>query len=64
MRFISLPLETAMPDRDDEPFLEVAVAANAESPDDDVPLVTANSKHFREESRQGVPGLWQYSRSL
>ena len=48
------PLGTALPDRDDEPFLEVAVAANAETPDDAVRLVTGNSKHFPEESRQGV----------
>ena len=48
------PLATALPDRDDEPFLEVAVAANAETPDDSVPLVTGNTKHFPEESRQGV----------
>lgn len=51
----TVPLETALPDREDEPFLEVAVAANAESPDDEVPLVTGNSKHYPEESRQGVP---------
>ena len=48
------PLATALSDRDDEPFLEVAVAANAETPGDSVPLVTGNTKHFPEESRQGV----------
>ena len=48
------PLRTTLPDRDDEPFLEVAVAANLETPDDPVALVTGNSKHFPEESRQGV----------
>ena len=48
------PLGTALPDRDEEPFLEVAVAANAETPHDAVRLVTGNSKHFPEESRQGV----------
>ncbi len=48
------PLGTALPDRDDEPFLEVAVAANVETPDDPVPLVTGNSKHYPEESRHGV----------
>lgn len=53
--FGTVPLDTALPDRDEEPFLEVAVAANAESPDDDVPLVTGNTKHYPEENRQGVP---------
>ena len=48
------PLREALPDRDDEPFLEVAVAANVETPEDPVYLVTGNSKHFPEESRQGV----------
>ena len=32
----------------------VAVAANAETPGDSVPLVTGNTKHFPEESRQGM----------
>ena len=52
--FATAPLETSLPDRDDEPFLEVAVAANGETPDDPVPLVTGNSKHFPEKCRQGV----------
>jgi len=52
--FATAPLATALPDRDDEPFLEVALAANAETPGDSVPLVTGNTKHFPEESRQGV----------
>ena len=48
------PLGKSLPDRDDEPFLEVAVAANVETPDDPVLLVTGNAKHFPEESRHGV----------
>jgi len=36
-----------VPDRDDQPFLEVAVAANIETPDEPVPLVTGNSDHYR-----------------
>ncbi len=48
------PLPEALPDRDDEPFLEVARAANAEGSDDPVPLITGNSKHYPEGSRQGV----------
>lgn len=48
------PLGNSLPDRDDEPFLEVAVAANVETPDDPVPLVTDNSKHYPEESMHGV----------
>ncbi len=52
--FATTPLGTSLPDRDDEPFLEVAVAANVETPDDPVPLVTGNSKHYPEESRHGV----------
>ena len=48
------PLGTSLPDRDDEPFLEVAVAANVETPDDPVPLVTGNSKHYPEESTNAV----------
>lgn len=47
-------LGTSLPDRDDEPFLEVAVAANVETPDDPVPLVTGNSKHYPEESAHVV----------
>ena len=50
----TVPLETALPDRDDEPFLEVAIAGNAETPDDAVLLVTGNSKHYPEGNRQGV----------
>ena len=49
------PLRASLLDRDDEPFLEVAVAANGETPDELVHVVTGNSKHFPKEIRQGVP---------
>jgi putative PIN family toxin of toxin-antitoxin system len=52
--FGTVPLKSALPDRDDEPFLEVAVAANVETPDVPVPLVTGNAKHYPEGRRQGV----------
>lgn len=44
----SEPLAKALPDPDDEPFLEVAVAASAEA------LVTGNIKHYPPESRAGI----------
>ncbi len=43
------PLPDTLPDRDDEPFLEVAVAGQAAC------LVTGNLRHFPENSRQGIP---------
>ena len=43
-----VPLRTALPDRDDEPFLEAAVAGEAKC------LVTGNAKHFPAKCRQGV----------
>jgi len=42
------PLKHHLPDRDDEPFLAVALAAQAEY------LVTGNLKHFPPSHRQGV----------
>jgi len=45
------PLLLPLPDIDDEPFLEVAVAARVEC------LVTGNLVHFPVESRQGVTVL-------
>ncbi len=42
------PLLRALPDRDDEPFLEVAVAGDVAS------LVTGNRAHFPAQSRQGI----------
>ena len=42
------PLAARLPDPDDEPFLEVAVAARAEF------LVTGNGDHFPPDRRAGV----------
>ena len=44
----SLPLKNRLPDPDDEPFLEVAVAGQA------VSLVTGNAVHFPSPLREGV----------
>jgi putative PIN family toxin of toxin-antitoxin system len=41
------PLPHSLPDPDDEPFLEVAVAARA-------PLVTGNTRHFPSGARAGA----------
>ncbi|MDE0448823.1 MAG: PIN domain-containing protein [Spirochaetaceae bacterium] len=43
-----VPLAVRLPDPDDEPFLEVAVAARAEY------LVTGNGDHFTPDRRAGV----------
>ncbi len=45
---VGRPLPVRLPDPDDEPFLEVAVAAEAEY------LVTGNLRHFPARLRQGV----------
>jgi len=42
------PLSRGLPDRDDEPFLEVAVASAAQC------LVTGNPRHFPRNRRQGM----------
>jgi putative PIN family toxin of toxin-antitoxin system len=42
------PLADALPDRDDEKFLEAAIAAPAEF------LITGNLRHFPEDLRYGV----------
>jgi putative PIN family toxin of toxin-antitoxin system len=42
------PLDHALPDRDDEKFLEAAIASSAEF------LVTGNLRHFPENRRCGV----------
>jgi putative PIN family toxin of toxin-antitoxin system len=48
-RFVSgSPIENRLPDPDDEPFLEVAIAGNAEA------LVTGNSAHYPIASREGI----------
>lgn len=44
----AVPLPTPLPDRDDEPFLEVAVSGGAAY------LVTGNTRHFPPNLRQGV----------
>jgi putative PIN family toxin of toxin-antitoxin system len=44
----SEPLRNALPDRDDEPFLEVAVSGRAEA------LITGNLKHYPRVARAGV----------
>ncbi len=50
----SLPLKNRLPDPDDEPFLEVAIAGKARS------LVTGNIVHYPPSSREGIK---IYSRS-
>ena len=42
------PLSNPLPDPDDEPFLEVAVAARVEA------LITGNIRHYPVETRQGI----------
>jgi predicted nucleic acid-binding protein len=44
----SEPLRAALPDRDDESFLEVAVSGRAEA------LITGNLKHYPREAREGA----------
>jgi predicted nucleic acid-binding protein len=44
----SLPLPQSLPDRDDEPFLEVALAGKA------VCLIAGNLGHFPVSLRQGM----------
>ena len=43
-----LPLKTPLPDPDDEPFLEVSIAGEANC------LVTGNKAHYPAVSRQGI----------
>ncbi len=45
------PLATRLPDADDEPFLEVALASGADC------LVTGNLSHYPAAARAGVPVL-------
>ena len=44
----SVPLKKPLPDPDDEPFLEVAIAANVKS------LISGNRLHYPSPSRQGI----------
>jgi putative PIN family toxin of toxin-antitoxin system len=43
------PLAERLPDEDDEPFLEVAIAGEADT------LVTGNVRHFPVRQAQGIP---------
>lgn len=43
-----LPLKKRLPDSDDEPFLEIAIAGQAAC------LITGNKRHFPTSSRQGT----------
>jgi len=45
----SLPLKNRLPDPDDEPFLEVAIAGKVRS------LITGNIDHYPPLSREGIP---------
>jgi len=45
---LTVPLNRALPDNSDNPFMEVALSADAEC------LVTGNLKHFPERCRAGV----------
>ncbi|MGB5617466.1 MAG: putative toxin-antitoxin system toxin component, PIN family [Desulfobacterales bacterium] len=45
----SLPLKNRLPDPDDEPFLEVAIAGKVRS------LITGNIVHYPPLSREGIP---------
>jgi uncharacterized protein len=45
---VALPLTIRIPDPDDQPFLEVALAAEAEA------LVTGNKKHFPKGAYRGI----------
>ncbi len=45
---VPVPLSTGLPDKSDEPFLEVALAGGAEL------LITGNVRHYPEDRRRGV----------
>lgn len=47
----ALPLSVVLPDPDDAPFLEVAVAARADA------LITGNTRHYPARARHGIPIL-------
>lgn len=48
---VALPLKSALPDPDDAPFLEVAVAAHADA------LITGNTRHYPARARRGITVL-------
>lgn len=45
---VAQPLKSHLPDPDDEPFLEVALAARADA------LITGNTRHYPARSRHGI----------
>jgi putative PIN family toxin of toxin-antitoxin system len=47
--FAGKPLRIGLPDVDDEPFLEVAIAGGVDG------LVTGNQKHFPSRACEGIP---------
>ena len=51
LRLAATPLRIKLPDPDDQPFLEVAVTANADY------LITGNRKHFPEELCRGIAAV-------
>lgn len=57
LEVVAVPLPRSLPDPDDDPFLEVALAAGP-----NVPLITGNLKHYPEPYRAGVtvlsPSVW------
>lgn len=48
---VALPLKASLPDPDDAPFLEVALATRADV------LITGNTRHYPARARQGVSVL-------
>lgn len=48
---VALPPRASLPDPDDAPFLEVAVAARADV------LITGNTRHYPTRARQGISVL-------
>jgi len=48
MPVVALPLQSSLPDPDDVPFLEVAVAARATA------LITGNTRHHPARARHGI----------
>jgi len=48
---VALPLKASLPDPDDAPFLEVALATRADV------LITGNTRHYPARARQGISVL-------
>lgn len=51
MAVVARPLKLRLPDPDDAPFLEVALAARADA------LITGNLRHYPTQARQGMAVL-------